>query len=252
MRQKYKDVKIEKVNSDKFPVCQLKYDGIWCLASAVSSRIDYLSRNYMSKKIETNYSIPDASFVGELMYGSEWAKQDGREGLFYVFDIVDYSGGTLKHLPYGRRYSYLKELFRLNAVPAHWRLVANFETALVAQRAWDNHILTRQFEGLVFRNMSDPWDVTLLRAKYQAEIDLRIVDYVEGQGKHLGKLGSLVAVCDRNITHLIGGGLSDDLRSQIWQDKQRYLGRVFKATFKKQFASGKLRHPNFSAWHSEK
>tara|TARA_R110000868_G_scaffold81743_1_gene231158 strand:+ start:10249 stop:10998 length:750 start_codon:yes stop_codon:yes gene_type:complete len=249
MRQKYKDVTISEVDPHKYEMCQVKYDGIWCKAVVDGiGNVTYYSRNGLIKKTERMKigRIEPGEYIGELMYGSQWSKQYNREGKFFVFDLL----GAIDD-PYAVRYKKLRGIFLAHRVPKEWIIVDNYPISS-AQRIWDMQVVTKMLEGLVFRSGRQLWNETLLRAKYAAEIDLTIVGFSEGKGKHAGTLGALEARCSSGVSHSVGGGLSDYLRKEIWDEKEVYLGKVFVAHYKKKFDSGKLRHPNFSRWHHEK
>lgn len=188
-------------------------------------------------------------YIGEFMYGSEWAQEEGRKGKLYLFDVIEIMSVSLQSEPYFARYARLEQ--QRNLLPPHWHIVSNYPTTSAAA-IWDNLVATQKFEGLVFRNPADPWDVRLLRAKLELTIDLTVMGFQRGNGKHSESLGALLATDSNGIEHTVGGGLTDKLRREIWADKSAFIGRVFVCKFKKTFRSGQLRHPNFAGWHLEK
>ena len=65
----------------------------------------------------------------------------------------------------------------------------------------------------------------LLKVKVMQDCDLEITGVQEGQGKFSGTLGALVV--DYKGTPVgVGSGLSDEMRRMIWDDPDRYIGRV--------------------------
>ncbi len=252
-RQNYRDVAPAEVDPDRYPITQLKFDGIWGGVKVdQGGHLRYFSRNGQLKHHEkATCGIPSGFFIGEFMYGSEWSKKEERSGRLYLFDLTELKGEDLTRMPYHERIAKLVQLRDNGNLPQHWRIIANYPT-LQIDGIWSNLVETGKFEGVVFRNPQDPWHVDILRAKLSLQEDLRIIDYEEGRDRLSGTLGAIIAVGVDGTTHAIGGGLSDKLRKQIWNDRQLYRGRIFICEYKKKFDSGKLRHPNFVDWHPDK
>lgn len=254
-RQNYEDIDISDVNPQTHPICQLKYDGIWCLADSQSNGVSYYSRHGTLKKHDPTVHYQGA-FIGELMFGSEWAKEvEGREGKFYVFDLTEDNGRCLKHTPYIERYKRLCEIMDAKLVPPNFELVFNFST-IESLDIWNSVIKEGLYEGLVFRHPNHLWDVTIPRSKYTLTKDLYIVDFEEGKtGKNIGNLGALICTespMGVGIRHTIGGGLTDKLRNEIWKNPSAFLGRCITVEAFKVFKSGLMRHPQFLHFHQEK
>ena len=65
----------------------------------------------------------------------------------------------------------------------------------------------------------------LLKVKVFQDCDLEIIDFQEGTGKYQGTLGALIV--DYKGTQVgVGTGLTDDLRSEIWNNKDSYFGKI--------------------------
>lgn len=255
-RQNYVDIDISSVDPFLHPICQLKYDGIWCCCDVDEARnARYYSRNGQLKLTEnlSQYGVEPGAYIGELMFGSEWAQDPSRKGKFFVFDQVEHRSVCWKASNYLARYSALTRHLLTFPIP-HWSLVQIFNTT-DSLDIWKALVEKELFEGLVFRKWEDPWDVTLFRAKYELTEDLYVIGFEEGEGRLKGSLGSLIASGSKvglPPLHKIGGGMSDKLRKEIWTSPSRFLGRCFEVTAKKKFASGQLRHPNFKCWRDDK
>ena len=84
-------------------------------------------------------------------------------------------------------------------------------------------------------NLADePYQFTrtnaLLKVKVMQDADLLITGVQEGTGKYKGKLGSLIV--DYKGTPVgVGSGLSDELREEIWDNQNNYIGRVAKIQY---------------------
>lgn len=57
------------------------------------------------------------------------------------------------------------------------------------------------------------------------DLDLEIVGFEEGTNKNAGKLGTILVNYRDNIVK-VGSGFSDELREEIWQNQDKWLGRT--------------------------
>ena len=65
----------------------------------------------------------------------------------------------------------------------------------------------------------------LLKVKVMQDADLRITGIREGVGKYAGTCGSIVV--DYKGTEVgVGSGLTDELRREIWNNQEAFIGRV--------------------------
>lgn len=251
-RQNYHDIPISEVNPTTHDICQLKYDGIWCAAHASMRTVTYYSRNGLVKRTDTCAIVPDGIYIGELMFGSEWAQDPLHKDKFYIFDCLEFNKTNISNQAYRLRYTTLQHSLNLSLHP-DWFLVPNYPIS-EANNIWTLVVDPGFFEGMVFRNSNDPWDVTLLRAKKEVTIDLCIAGFTEGEGRLKGSLGALLCIRpkDSSQTITVGGGLSDSLRKKIWSNQSSFLGKTIRVTAKKVFKSGLLRHANFHSFHDDK
>lgn len=70
----------------------------------------------------------------------------------------------------------------------------------------------------------------LLKVKTFHTADLRITGFEEGKGKNKGTLGSVIVNYNGNEVGV--GGFSDYLRDEIWNNKDKYLGRLIEVKYK--------------------
>jgi ATP-dependent DNA ligase len=185
------------------------------------------------------------------MYGSEWSTQENRSGRLYLFDVTELKGSGLTNQSYLERHNALTRLRNERAFPDTWQIIANYPT-LQIDSIWSNLVESGKFEGVVFRNPLDLWNVDILRAKLSLTYDHRIIDFEEGKDGNAGSLGAFVTVDSFGVTHSIGGGITKKLRQDVWKNKEYYRGKIIIVEAKKKFASGQLRHPNFVDFHPDK
>lgn len=87
----------------------------------------------------------------------------------------------------------------------------------------------------------------LLKVKQFHTVDLKVIGFEEGTGRNKGKLGSFKV--DYKGYHVnVGSGLTDKEREQIWENKEKCLGRVIEVQYFEESKSGgelSLRFPTF-------
>jgi DNA ligase-1 len=72
-------------------------------------------------------------------------------------------------------------------------------------------------EGLMLRRPRSRYEAgrstTLLKVKTFSDAEAHVIDYVDGKGRHKGRVGSLVVETPEGVRFSVGTGLSDALRS---------------------------------------
>ncbi len=121
-----------------------------------------------------------------------------------------------------------------------------------AREMWDA-IRTGQHpkttEGIVYY----PKGERPVKSKLTDEYDVHIKDIFPGEGKYKN-IGAGGIVYSRDpepdkIVGRVGTGFSDDLRKELWQNKQDYIGRTARVKSQAIFPSGALRAPSFISLH---
>jgi len=250
-KQTYKDVEFSELfgRAQEWDLVQLKYDGHWCRLEFddAGNGIGYSSTG----KPETTLvcpSLANYTFIGEHIYGTNWAKKGGREGVLVLFDCVVKNGVDISHMPYGHRHQILVTL--IPTIPRERLFVAFTVDIRQLEALWTKFVLGPQsFEGVVLRKWDQPFSSTLHRCKRDHEVTYYAIGFEPGKGRLASTLGTIIGG-DENGLELcrVGGGLSDELRHEIWSNQDKYLGRQFDAVGKGLFESGALRHPNFLRW----
>ena len=111
------------------------------------------------------------------------------------------------------------------------------------------------YEGVMVKMCEAPykfgrgWEVMKLKAFH--DVDLPILQLLEGTGKNSGKLGSVV-VSYNGVNVQVGSGFSDDLRDTIWGDKESFIGRVIEIRYQEVTPDGSLRFPTFVCFRNDR
>ena len=167
----------EAINQDlsgnRFDRVQFKYDGQWARLDVVGGVYTLTSRNGGVLKTGT-FDVPEgaepfpslvrSTLVGEWMPPqSVWAQKNGLVGTFHPFDIVSTS-------------TFDKRMKELDT--AVWELaefwiwpVKTFNASLWFF-AWQNHVDSGGWEGLVFKKSGGLFGEPVGRMKYEATVDL--------------------------------------------------------------------------------
>jgi ATP-dependent DNA ligase len=99
-------------------------------------------------------------------------------------------------------------------------------------------------EGLVLRQ-DDRW----IKIKPEETHDVAITGFVEGQGKHLGRLGYV-----KTSKGDVGSGFTDIEREILWSEAKaaRLIGQVIEVSCMHFTPNGKFRHPSFVRMRPDK
>lgn len=92
-----------------------------------------------------------------------------------------------------------------------------------------NRAVANGEEGIMINDVDAPYAFkrsnSLLKVKLMNDLDLKVIGFEEGTNRHAGRLGALIVDYKGNAVK-VGSGFSDELRDEIWQNKNTYLGRL--------------------------
>lgn len=240
---------------DKFYITE-KLDGIRCTAYFEGDELKIKTRQgkditglveiekvLMDKKEEWKKNILDGELVSigskpEDIYKHTMEKVQNKNEVktgiqFKVFDMVPLISfiGKTSTIPYSTRRNDLlaleNTLFNysefVKPVPVLYE--GNEEEVILSLL---DKVVSEGKEGLMI-NLDKPYEfkrtANLLKVKKMYTMDLEIVDFEEGTGKNKNNLGALLVDFKGNKVG-VGSGLTDSLRKEIWENKEKYLGRV--------------------------
>jgi len=234
--------------------------------------------------IEHTHKLPDyhalrtpGSLAGTVLRGEAWAAgPDGRAlpaerigGLLNanvarsrelqqehgplrlsVFDVVRHKGKLMEAAPYAEKLEVLrqvaKEMPQLQLPPM---AETSKEKLELFTRIQEGREPTTK-EGIVAWHLDKPVPTKI---KFRPDVDAEVVDVFPGKGKHEGRAGGvLVKVPGSETTTRVGTGFSDQMRKELWDRPQEFVGRVARVATQQVFPSGKLRAPSFGGFHLDK
>lgn len=95
-------------------------------------------------------------------------------------------------------------------------------------------------EGIMINSSVAPWEGKrsnyILKLKKNLIADVKIIGFIEGDGKNKDKLGALEVEFDyENMTNscFIGTGFTDEERIEIWNNQDYYLGKIIEVKYQK-------------------
>jgi ATP-dependent DNA ligase len=226
---------------------QLKLDGMRFNAIVQNGKVDFRSRNGKSIDLLGNLEQEFLALAGELPVvfdgelivreksGVIMNRQKGNGILnkavkgtissseaaqveAVVWDIIllkDFKDGVSK-MPYEMRFQMLEEL----EMPWRVSLIENIE---VASEDEAHHLFEEYFskgeEGIILKDITKGWEDKRVKhqVKFKGELecDLLCVDWQEGTGKNVGKLGALVLESsDKLVKVNVGSGFTDEQRDK--------------------------------------
>jgi DNA ligase 1 len=111
------------------------------------------------------------------------------------------------------------------------------------------------YEGAMIKDLEAPYKFgrgyEIMKMKEFHDVDLVIRSLLEGTGKYKGKLGS-VSVNFNGVDVSIGSGFSDDLRDEIWENKDEFVGRMIEIRYQEVTPDGSLRFPTFVCFRNDR
>jgi DNA ligase-1 len=126
----------------------------------------------------------------------------------------------------------------------------------------NSEALAHKYEGIMLKDPEAPYTCkrskSWLKVKPFIEVTLKVVGVEEGKPgtKNVGKLGALVCEGKDSGKHIrvnVGGGLSDELREEVWADPNSAIGQLVEIhadaiTKSKDSDTWSLRFPRFKCF----
>lgn len=274
------DAKLDKL---RFPLlASPKLDGIRAVVrcGAVYSRSNKLIPNKYVQSIFRHFEYYD----GELIVGDPTSKsvyRDTTSGVmsvegepdvrFFVFDHIQ----TLNH-SYAKRSKLLQSTDR--ALVHEQVLILDAEHLL----RYEELALAKGYEGLILRDPEAPYKLGrstavegyLLKLKRFLDSEAIVIGFEERMANHnaatinelgrtarsshkagktgRGDLGALLLRDSSGVEFACGTGFSDSERSEIWANKDRYLGQIAKFKYFPVGVKEAPRHPVFLGWRDRR
>jgi ATP-dependent DNA ligase len=137
-----------------------------------------------------------------------------------------------------------EHLFRLDGIDPRNKRIEAIDPTIERIGNELGKALAEGFEGLVLIQ-GDKW----LKVKPEDTTDLLITGAVEGEGKHVGRLGAIDTVLGE-----IGTGFSDAERDELWAEFKAgtLIGQTVECSYMHLTDDGKMRHARFERMRPDK
>jgi DNA ligase-1 len=123
-------------------------------------------------------------------------------------------------------------------------------------RMYNKSAIENGYEGIMIKDLDAAYEckrsVAWLKLKPFIEVSLEVVDFEEGTGRNLGRLGAIICEGEddgRRIHVNVGSGFSDASRDSYWMDRSTIIGHVAEvradAVTQNQDGTYSLRFPRF-------
>ena len=249
-----------------------KLDGIRLVAIVKERRCEMYSR---SGKAITNFDptigselagFPDGAYDGEVMDDDFTAlmrqvhRKEANVSKSYLalFDRIPLEEWESREsfVPLSTRRKNLEELFK-DAEYQYLKLVEHIEIDRDLEKIREYHAKCVElgFEGAMIKNPKLPYNFgrsdAVIKFKAMEDDDFKVVGFKEGDGRHKGKLGALI-VDTNGGTAEVGTGFSDELREEIWENRDKYLGMTVTVKYQERTEKESLRFPVFMHWRLDK
>jgi ATP-dependent DNA ligase len=245
---------------------QIKVDGYRCIIHISEKKVTAYSRrgNDITESLPELSEIhwPDGDYiidcevVAETGSYSDTSERIGRDAenvtrdtdmIFCAFDMIDYNNQELHNKPYKQRYKTLLSLEQ-TVSNRHFKVLGlkkDIENAKDAA-AKNGH------EGIIVKDMNSKYNFGKRSSKWQKvklddeTVDVRITDFVEGEGRLSGTLGK-VAIESADGVNLgySGSGFTDEQRDKIWNNQDKWHNATIEVEARGLGTNNNLRMPIF-------
>jgi DNA ligase-1 len=182
--------------------------------------------------------------------------------VFYPFDVIDRSDWRDRDTPALRqRKADLHALTSEGSIAQHGVIKPVFG-ALVRSPTMSELLAFRDaqmaagYEGGMWKPADRPYEFrrsdAIVKLKKFETIDARIIDTIEGNGKHAGRLGALTVEIPPDISFEVGSGFTDAERTQLWGVRAMLPGRIVEVRYQNRTAHASARFPTFVRMRPDK
>jgi len=192
------------------------------------------------------------------------ARKDGNKTglIFHCFDMLpveEFEKGSSKLNAHDRKQMLENTLSKLlldHIVNVKTLYKGNDESKIIEFLNWAK---SKNLEGVMCQLSDGVYECkrtkNILKVKAMLDCDLEVIGFEEGQGKYVNSLGRLNVEYKNNIIG-VGSGFSDSMRDEIYNNQDKYIGRIAKIQYFEETTNSKddkvsLRFPIFIEWREK-
>lgn len=256
-----------------------KFDGYRCFAEIVDGEVTLLSRGgeiYLNfetveKALAEVFPIGKYCFDGEIMSDDFNAMQKSAfaskrrtivgDMVFHIFDHIPYDEWENKTFKMKAldRYQYLEDI-RENLEAKQCLTVVDRISVndLASAEELERQFISEGFEGLML-NPNIPYYVgkksnKMVKFKTMLSMDCEVLDKYPGDTgtKYENTLGGVVVLQENGKQCNVGSGFSDEERDELWNNFDKYKGRVIEVKYQELTNKDKMRFGIKKRWRTDK
>lgn len=242
-------------------IIQPKYDGRWAILTHEKGSMLLHVYSRHGKHIhtwrnDTFLYMPAFELHAEYLFGTQASLSDPLHGCFMVFDITLLEE-SLALVPLHHRLVFAQQIVDRLPKKLNAKMVNHFESQHITSVPYLVDKASEGVEGAVLKPRESVWGEGWVRIKPVVTMDYVIMGFNQSDSdKYKGRMIRSIKAglyINGSLTHVMDvSGLTDEQRSDFYDNAKSYLGKVFTASGKSLFESGALRHPNFVEMHLDK
>jgi len=251
-----------------------KLDGIRCIGIVKNGICTLYSRN--GKPI-TNFvdtvgqellQFGDGVFDGEIMSADFLAMMtqfrrknsvNTTDVKYFVFDWLPLESWLAKKcdLTCQQRREKLEDMM-INSKCGFVSLIHRDIVQLEDIKKMHDVFASQGYEGIMIKTLDAMYEFdrshTVMKLKMLFDIDVNISGFYEGREgtKNQGTLGGIYIHTADRVRVGVGSGFSDELRNEMWLNKENFLGRLVEIRYQEVTEDGSLRFPTFRRFRNDK
>lgn len=234
-------------------VVEVKDGSVMSIKTRKGKTIDGLSELINDIEMVVDKSLGHMIFDGELLLidnenqytsGERFQKtgqilsSDGESyGIGYnIFDALPYSEfqAGKSSLPYIKRRGLYLETFVPGSLVKVVPVLGTAGKSTIP--SWSDFATSKGYEGVMLNDPEAHYETKrtkgLLKVKKMHTADLLVVGFEEAiDGKNRGGLKSIIVRLDDENTFNVSSGLTDELREDIWNNQDKYLGKIIEIKY---------------------
>ena len=242
-----------KLNGDEFISLSHKLNGTRC--AFVNGKLmtrqgkEYIGLDHIINEI-SELNLSDYFIDGELVYKNEeglsdsdafqkgtgiaMSKDTDKSSLkLVIFEIFEPSNSKLNYSMRSKNLiKFNEQLSNVKHIEFLTPLYQGYDHSQIWK--WLDYAEENDWEGIMI-NLDTPYEFkrtkNLIKVKKFHTCDIPCVGVEEGSGRNKGTLGALVCKYKDNLVN-VGSGFSDELRREIWNNKEDVIGRIVEVKHK--------------------
>ena len=206
------------------------------ISGALLEHIDDFGRSYVLDGEVVSHSFQD--LMKQVHRKDDVQAQDARLMLFDILPLSEFKKGK-SVLGQKRRSAQLKSFKSIFEKCGNIDVISQVEIDLESYvgelqfKEFNKNAIEAGFEGIMIKDPDAVYEckrsTSWLKQKPFIEVSLTVTAVEEGTGKNEGRLGALICEGEddgRQIRVNVGSGLTDEIRDEIWSDKDAVIGQI--------------------------